>query len=178
MTNLRLVAAFGILTVMTMVLNGQVNTATITGLITDPSHAAVPGATVEVVNENTGFSKTATAPEGGEFTFNFLPIGSYTVTVHASGFEKSQRKAVMVVAGEVLRLDLQLQLGNLNESVSVTGETPLIETETSNKLLTVSNLEVRQLPQPKLDWSTLANTGPGVRLVPSGGARRATPPSA
>lgn len=170
MRNPRLVVAGAIAVFGVVALHGQVNTATVTGSITDPSHAPITGAHASILNENTGFSKTADVSGDGQFTFDFLPIGTYAVTVEANGFNKLERKGVVLVAGQVLRLDLQLEVGSLKQTVTVTGDTPLIEHDTSNKLYTISNIEVRQLPQPKLDWSQLANIGPGTRLIPSAGA--------
>ena len=67
---------------------GQVTTATMYGNVTDGSGAQIPGASVTIVNEETGVSQTATTNDQGEFTFNFLQDGRYTLTITASGFKE------------------------------------------------------------------------------------------
>jgi outer membrane receptor protein involved in Fe transport len=151
----------------------QINTATLSGTITDPSRAMIATAVVEVRNESTGFVKNLTA-EGGEFTITFLPIGTYTVTVSAPGFQKLVRSGLQLAAGQSLKLDLQLQVGSVSETVSVSSEAPLLQTETTTQLRTLTTSEVRELPQAKLDWTALANLSSGIRTLPSSGAAGGT----
>lgn len=165
-----LIWALGLVLIVALAAYGQINTAKITGAITDPSRAPVPRARIQVFNENTGFTKTADSTSSGEFTFDFLPIGIYTLTVEASGFQKLERKGVSLAAGEILGVNLRLKLGAVTQTVTVSGQSPLLNHESSNQLLTISNTDVRQLPQAKLDWSALANIGTGMRQVPVAGA--------
>lgn len=166
----RMVTLLGFAVLATLTAHAQINTATLTGRVTDPSHAAIPEAHIQIVNENTGFAKATISDISGGYTFSFLPLGSYTVTVESSGFEKFKRTGVSLAAGEVLRLDLELKIGEATQAVTVSGAAPLINLATSNQLETISNIEVQQLPQPKLDWSTLTNLGTGITLAAYGGS--------
>ncbi len=147
----------------------QINTATVTGTVNDPSHAAIPAATVRITNEGTGRIKNATSGAQGRFTFPFLVPGTYTLTVDAKGFTRLQRTGLSLVAGQVLRLDLELKLGNVTQTVTVSGRAPLLQRASSDELHTMTNLQVQQLPQAKLDWTNLMNVVPGVLKVTSAG---------
>lgn len=166
----RIISIWGIVVFLTATAYSQVNTATLTGQVTDPTHAVIPGVHVRIVNEDTGFTKEAISDSRGEYTFSFLPRGPYTIAAEANGFIRLEQKGVKLVAGQVLRLDLKLRLGKTTQTVTVSGAAPLINLATSNQLETISNIEVQQLPQPKLDWSTLTNLGTGITLAAYGGS--------
>ncbi len=159
-----LLGALGVAVLLAATAHGQISTATVTGVITDPSHATIPGAHVQIINDHTGFTKAIVTGAGGRYTFDFLPLGSYTLTVGANGFRDLVRSGVSVAAAQVVRLDLQLELGAATQSVTISGAAPLLASETSNQLSTISNTAVEQLPQPKLNWTTLANIGTGVSM--------------
>src|SRR5436189_991660 len=80
----------------------QVNTATVSGMVTDPSHAQVPGVRLQLQNEATGASLTTLANNSGQFTFSFVPVGRYTLTVQQSGFQDQVRRGIDLSAGDTL----------------------------------------------------------------------------
>ena len=125
---------------------GQVTTATMYGNVTDGSGAQIPGASVIIVNEETGASQTATTSTTGEFTFNFLPGGRYTLTITTSGFKEQTESGIELTAGERVRRTYALQIGSLAEKVTVTAETPLINTVNAEQLISHGTLEVREMP--------------------------------
>lgn len=157
------VCALGLAVIMAVTAYGQVNTATVTGLTSDPSHAVVPGAHLTIVNQLTGFTKTTVSDDGGRYRLDLLPVGTYTLTVEAHGFQKYEQKEIVLVAAQVLGLDLELRIGTTAQVVTVIGQ-PLIESDTSSQQSTLTNEEVRQLPQYKLDWAQLMNLGNGMYL--------------
>jgi hypothetical protein len=104
-------------------------TATLVGTVTDSTGAVVPGAKITVTNTQTAFVSTGVANAEGAYYIPYLAPGGYELTVEAAGFKRYVRTGVSVRAGEVPRLDVQLEVGGLTESVNVTGTVPLLQTE-------------------------------------------------
>ncbi len=103
---------------------GQSNTATVYGNITDPSGAAVPSVTIDAVNTITGVHSSATSNAEGQFTFNFLPVGSYKFTASAAGFQNQVREGVQLSAGQTTQVTLQLSVSSAQQSVVVSDAAP------------------------------------------------------
>src|SRR3954466_915434 len=92
----------------------QQPTATLTGLITDPNGAVVPGAIVTVTNKATNLTRSATTTEDGVFTLSGLPVGLYAATVKSTGFEtKTSSEDIALTVGQTVRLDTQLDIGKV-----------------------------------------------------------------
>jgi hypothetical protein len=106
-------------------------TATLLGNITDSTGAAVAGARVSVVNPETQASLATMSTTEGAYQVPYLAPGTYTVTVESSGFKRYIHEGLVVRTGEVPRLDVQLEVGAVTESVQVTGAAPLLDTETA-----------------------------------------------
>ena len=141
---------------------GQYN-ASIQGTVTDPSGAAVPNAKVTVTNQATGVSKQATTSSTGSYTVGQLPPGNYTVTVEASGFQKNETKDVVVLAEQIRGLDLTLQVGGANQTVTVNGATtPLLQTQDASVSKTLSGATIEALPAIGRDPFELIRLTPGV----------------
>jgi hypothetical protein len=106
-------------------------TATLVGIVTDNTGAVVPGASITVVNLETQFiSKSQTTPEGSYYVPNLIP-GTYRLTIESQGFKRYVRDGIILRTSEQPRLDVQLEVGAVTESINVTGGAPLLETETS-----------------------------------------------
>jgi hypothetical protein len=97
-----------ILLTMVAVVNAQTSTATLTGVVTDPSSAAIVNAQIQICNQGTSRVEKTVSGDSGGFSFNFLPVGTYDVTVQVPGFQAIERKGLIFAAGQTLRLDLQL----------------------------------------------------------------------
>ncbi|MBA3441104.1 MAG: carboxypeptidase regulatory-like domain-containing protein [Pyrinomonadaceae bacterium] len=150
-------------------IQGQVTTATIYGNVTDASGAQVPAATVTIVNEQTGATQTATTNETGEFTFDFLPVGRYSLSIKASGFKEQNQPNIELTGGQRLRLSYALEIGALTEKVTVTADTPLINAVNAEQLISHNTTEVREMPLARRDWTNLLSIGTGVEVRSSGG---------
>src|SRR3989449_1731312 len=98
------------------------------GVVTDPQAAALPGATVTVRNEATGVENVLTTNGAGAYTTNPLVLGPYSVTVTLTGFKKAVASGITLRAGDTIRHDVSLQIGNMTESVEVRGGEPLEDT--------------------------------------------------
>ena len=106
-------------------------TATLVGNVADSTGAMIPGAKVKAVNlANSFVTESVTTPEGSYY-LPYLQPGAYRVTVEALGFKRLSREGIVLRTGETPRLDLQLEVGAVTESVNVSGAPPLLETETS-----------------------------------------------
>ena len=151
----------------------QRDLGTITGTITDPQGAGVPGARVVIVEDATRLSYTVVTNEVGEFVRPLLKPGTYTVTVEAQGFRKTEQKGILVTAGERIGVNLGLQVGDLTQTVEVQAVAPLLQTESSTQGANVNMTAVTQLPLGgQRTFTFLARLSPGV-LVAEQGARDA-----
>jgi Carboxypeptidase regulatory-like domain len=133
----------------------------IKGTITDASGAVVPGATVTVTNTDTGFSRTAITDERGEYRILLLPPGVYEVRVELSGFAAQVRNA-QVIIGQTLAIDFRLQVGTPDQTITVSGEPPIIETERATQSNTIEESYIRNLPIDRRDYLSFTLLAPGV----------------
>jgi len=139
------------------------NNATLQGTVTDTSGAAIPNAKITVTNQATQVSRTSTTSATGFYVVGQLPPGNYTVTVEATGFQKSETSNVVVLAEQFRGLDLTLQVGKVSQTVTVNGENqPLLQTENADITGTLTNQEVQQLPKFSRDPYELLRLTPGI----------------
>jgi hypothetical protein len=117
-----------------------------TGLVTDPSAAAIVNAKVSAINAATNLSFSTSSSETGNYTLSSLPIGTYSVSVEADGFKRAVQPSVIVVAGAVQRLDFALDVGQVTESVEVTGRPVVLDTESTRVATNVNTKLVEDLP--------------------------------
>lgn len=120
--------------------------ATITGHVVDPSGAAVANATVQARNIETNEMATATTESAGSYVLPFLRPGKYSMTIEAAGFKKSIREGLTLQVGQTAGIDITLEVGQLTEQVTVTAETPLLQTEKSDRGQVIDEQRVRELP--------------------------------
>src|SRR5215217_3452230 len=107
----------------------QAPTGQITGSVTDPSGAIITGATITATNPATNVRREATANDEGLFNIPALPPGVYNVQVEATGFPKQVRENVVLQVGQVAKIDFALQMGNVTETIQVTGGAPVLQSE-------------------------------------------------
>ena len=119
----------------------------ILGEIADKSGAAIPGASVAVRNQSTGFTRTVQSDFAGFYLCNGIVSGLYTVSVEKPGFEQYVRTDLDLTASRKLRIDVTLGVGQVTNSVTVKGETPLIETETAAVSSEERNAVINDLPE-------------------------------
>jgi len=140
----------------------QVERATITGTVTDSSGAGVPDATVQVTDEATNTSVSLKTDAAGAYAARNLTPGSYTVEVEKSGFNKHVNRGFIVQVSQIARLDIALGVGSLSQTVEVTGEVPILQTETSSVGQVIGSQAVSQLPLNGRNIAQLAILAPGV----------------
>jgi hypothetical protein len=137
----------------------------IRGLVTDPSSAIVANAKVNLINEGTNAERTATTNTSGEYVFSQVTPGTYTVDVETQGFKKVQRKGIILETQNQLTVDMQLEVGNVAESVSVTSETPLIETATASQGQVIDNQKLIDLPNIGRNPFMMSKLTPTIQMV-------------
>ena len=120
--------------------------ATVTGRVVDTSKAAIPGAQVQVKNNETNEVNTVITDGEGNYKVPFLRPGTYSITVEHSGFKKFNREGVQLLISQVATVDVMLEPGNLNEEVNVTGEAPLLDAATADRGGVIDSQNVRELP--------------------------------
>jgi hypothetical protein len=145
-----------------VIVRAQEFRGSISGKITEASGAAVPNATVIVTSASTNASVTSTTNEAGDFTVLYLTPGSYRVTVEAKGFKKSKRDDIEVRVGDRLSLEIVLEVGNVNETVNVTAESPLLDTSSASAGQVIDRRRIADLPLSDGNPFVLTRLTPGV----------------
>ena len=125
---------------------GQTAQATLTGRVLDSSNAAVPNATVEVVNTETSQIVRVLADATGTYAAPFLRPGIYSVSVEAPGFKKFSRSGLSLGVNQVMTVDVLLELGSITEQVTITAEAPLLETSNADRGGVIDTQRVHELP--------------------------------
>ena len=137
--------------------------ATVAGRVTDPSGAALPGATMTLTNDETGIKTLVTSNAQGLYAIPLVPPGNYTLTVELSGFRPATRTGITLGVQQVARLDFALELGGLAESVDVGA--PLAESQTSSLGHVIDNKRIVELPLNGRNPLELSRLTPGVTLL-------------
>src|SRR5713226_1240108 len=124
-------------------------TASLLGAATDSTGSAVAGAEVTVINTGTQFVSNTVTTADGTYYVPYLNPGTYRITIEASGFKKYVRDGVVLRTDETPRIDVQLEVGSISESVNVTGAAPLLETETSASGQIIEGKTIIKIPVPE-----------------------------
>ena len=158
-----LVVSFGTKVAAQSLVSGEVS-----GTITDPAGATVPGAGVTLCSSDTGFNESVTTGQTGNYLFALLKPGHYTITVTASGFATT-KQSVVVSLGQVLEASIKLEVSKTVETIEITTTTPLLQTDNANLATTVDRQSIEMVPSPGQDITNYALTTPGVTISTGGG---------
>jgi Carboxypeptidase regulatory-like domain/TonB-dependent Receptor Plug Domain len=142
-------------------LHAQVSTGTIVGTISDAS-GVVPGATVVVREVNKNTSATVVTDSAGVYTAPFLVPGTYAVEVNVQGFKKWMRDDIILQVNQRARVDIQLEVGGLEETTTVVGSAPLLNTDSSEVGTVIEERAIKELPLNGRNFATLVYLTPGV----------------
>ena len=124
----------------------QTDRANLTGTVTDQSNAIVPGATITAVHSATNATRTVTANAAGEYVLPQLVVGDYQLRAEAPGFKSSVNSGIVLTPGATIRADIKLEVGQVTESVQVTSQAALIQTDTAKVQTAVSPKFIEDLP--------------------------------
>lgn len=120
--------------------------ATLSGRVTDPSGAVVPNATVTITNTATGASTVTKSSASGDYNAPYLAPGPYRLSVQATGFQKFQQIGLQLDTGAKVAVNVKLEVGSTQQTVTVTGQVPLIQTDTADAGQVLTTQEVEDLP--------------------------------
>src|SRR5712692_8581296 len=162
------VAVFaGVLTLAPIAGAAQGQSSAIQGHVLDESGGALPGVTVVVTHQGSGaFRHVVSNADGSYFVTGILP-GPYRITAELSGFRKYERPDVLLTVGNTATLDVTLGVGGLEESVTVTGESPLIDSTSKQIGANIGQAELVALPIMNKDWMYAVGLTPGIQVASS-----------
>jgi hypothetical protein len=143
------------------------STGNITGVVTDSTGAAVANATVTAINKGTNSQRIVTSNRAGEYRFDLLPVGMYTVKVEATGFSGGQATNLELLVGTTLNANFPLQTGQVATSIEVSTGNQLVDSEKTDSSTAVTPQEINSLPLNGRDFANLAILAPGVKQVDS-----------
>ena len=141
---------------------GQTSTATLTGFVQDPTGAVLPNVTISVRNTERNTNHFTRSNEAGSYVLPALSPGNYLIFAELPGFKKSVREGVVLQVSQVLRIDIRLDLGSLEDTIEVTAATPLLESETSSRGSIIDRQKIVDLPLNGRDYNQLAALAAGV----------------
>jgi hypothetical protein len=156
-----LAAAIVVLAVLLAAADAAAQNAQIIGTVRDESGAIVPGATVTAKNQETGLTRTDVTNTQGDFRLPALPPGVYKVTVDLQGFNTESRPDILLTIEQTAALAFVLKPAKLAETITVTGETPIIDTNRSDVATAVSTQQIQDLPVASRRWIDLVMLVPG-----------------
>ena len=140
---------------------GQEVTASITGTVTDPGGAALPGATVTATSQERGQTYAAVTNDTGLYRIAQLPVGTYAVKVEKGGFASASYPAFVLTVNQVARVDVAMKVGQASETVEVTGGAPVLETETTQVDTVINAATNDNLPLASRNYVQLTLLAPG-----------------
>jgi trimeric autotransporter adhesin len=132
------------------------------GVVRDPQ-GVIPGVTVTLVNEKTNVSRETTTNAAGEYSFPAVDPATYTIRAAVAGFKTIERKGFTIGTQQNLTLDLQLEVGAIEESITVTGESPLIDTANASTGAVLDTKEIESIPTAGRSVFLMANLQPTVQ---------------
>jgi hypothetical protein len=154
---------------------GASSTGTIQGRVTDAQGAVLPGVTVIATSPALLGQQTTVTSETGNYRFPAVPPGTYTVTYELAGFNTVRREGIQIALGFTANINVELALATLQETVTVTGESPIIDTSATRVVQNFKLEELQSIPNGRDMWSLLAVT-PAVQMgrIDVGGNRAGT----
>ena len=134
------------LVLFSLALHGQTNTAVVRGIVTDPSGTSVPGAQAVAVNAETGVRYAGVTNDSGQYLLTDVPSGTYSFSVEKQGFRRYVRQQFAVNTGAALSIDVKLEIGEVTQAVTVTGEAALVQSTSSGIDQLIGAKSIADLP--------------------------------
>lgn len=140
----------------------QISSAAISGMVTDASNAAVPGVGVSLKNIETGMQRSTITDAFGRYRVLELPVGEYELTASKDGFQKTVHGGIELSVGQEATLDFKLQVGAVQQQVTVNGNAPVVSTTTTDISGLVGEQQMKNLPLNGRSYDLLMLLNPGV----------------
>jgi len=150
----------------------QTGDGSLVGYVKDEQGGILPGVTVTATGTELIRPVVAITDSAGYYRLVNLPPGTYTITAELSGFSVSKREGILIRAGSTFTIDIALKIGAISETISVVGETPMLEVSRPGNLITIVGALLRSVPiTSRRIWSDAIDMTPGVnsRTVDTGG---------
>ena len=153
--------------------SAQVITATLYGVVHDNTGSILPGATVVITHQGTNLTRETVSDERGEFALPALPPGPYAIKIGLAGFKAYNSQGLALGAGQTVRQTYVLEVGSIEETVTVTGLSPLVQTSSTAQMQTMGTETVREIPVSRRNLQNVILLAPGVNSTDSaaGGGR-------
>jgi len=158
-----LIAATVVAVLAAIPVYAQSSQGRLTGVVTDAQGAVLPGVTVTATSPSLLGNQTSVTEADGKYLFASLPTGTYKLTFDLQGFKQSVRENIQIVLGQTISADAQLQLGQLSESVTVTGASPVVDVTTTRVGTSLKGEALTAVPTSTDTWGALSEA-PGVRM--------------
>ena len=157
----------------TLTARAQINPGHLTGIVKDAQGAVLPGVTVTATSPALLGAQSVTSEANGEYRFPSLPAGTYTLTFELSGFQTLKRENIVLATGQTLNVDTTLQLASLSETITVSGQAPVVDKQATAVGYVQTTAQLTGVPTSTDLWGALAQT-PGVRMqgVDVGGSHK------
>jgi hypothetical protein len=155
------VGLLALLLVVGVTSSAYAQNAQITGTVKDQSGAIIPGATIMSRNVDTGFTRVAVSDGQGEYRLPSLPPGRYAVSSELSGFSTETRPDITLIIDQTAIINFSLKPATVSETVTVTGESPIVDVTRSDVSTSVSSQQIQDLPVASRRWIDLAMLTPG-----------------
>ena len=163
MRMMRFVLLANLLAALATAMAAQEITGTVSGTVTDPTGAVIPGTAVTLVSQSTAASRATTTTSTGVFFFNSVPVGSYQLTVEKQGFDAYELKPVEVHVNDKLNFPVRLPVGAVVNKVVVQGGPAVMQTESAEVSTLVGEAQIMALPLNGRDFNQLVDLVPGVQ---------------
>src|SRR6266566_6299090 len=154
-------AIVGLVALGICLVSAQGSTGTISGVVRDISGAVIPGVMVTAKHTESGLTRTALTNETGAYSVQFLPVGAYEITAELAGFKQQVRRGINLVVGQEAVVNLTLEVGTVAETVTVTGEAPIVNTTLASTVGLVNESQIKDLPLNGRGFDQLMAVAPG-----------------
>lgn len=148
--------------ILTAAAVAQTNTATLLGTVTDATGAVVAASTITITSVQTKTVRTTASNQVGNWEAPLLPVGQYTVAAESAGFKRVERSGILLAAGDRIKLDITLEVGEIAERVTVNEAAPLVTSQTSERGITIASNQIDNLPLNGRNITNLIALEPGV----------------
>jgi hypothetical protein len=157
------IVLFGLLLALIVVPGfAQRTTSTFAGIVTDPSGAVLPGAEIQMFNQETGATLQQLTSETGEFVFDFVPVGTYTFKIAMPGFKGYESRGIPLSAAQSVRRTYVMEVGSVSDNITVTDAAPMVNTVSPEQRLSLDRLEVGNLPMVNRNVTNILDVASGL----------------
>src|SRR5207249_7478464 len=155
------IAVVAFMALGTCLVFAQGSTGTISGVVRDASGAVIPGVMLTAKHTESGLTRPAVTNETGGYSIQLLPVGAYEIATELAGFKQEIRRGINLVVGQEAIVNVTLEVGTVAETVTVTGEAPIVNTTLASTVGLVNESQIKDLPLNGRGFDQLMAVAPG-----------------